>query len=332
MFTRKLFTAVTLSIALAGVALPALGKNTDIPPPPGQWGPGDFPSSGPAGTEYIGISGIPGNNNVTREYKVHVPKSYRAGVATPLVFCLHAVVETTTMFCVDGSNTSGPGPNGDTGSFITQSDNDGFILVMPQGFHHAWNAGACCSRRYDDVAFIRAVLAEVETHLNVDTKRVYAAGWSNGAFMSEKLACDASDLFAAIVDGSGGIVTGGCTPQNHVAVLQFHGNKDHIVPYALMNSTDTKWANLNGCNAATTSASFPNSGGDTTCVTHTGCPADGTVTACTIDGGGHCWYGSPSCGTGFGPLAAKIALLGASNSNFTVESDDFWPFLKQFHR
>ncbi len=332
MVTRKLFMALTLSLGLGGTALPVLAAHTDIPAPPGPWSPGDYPSSGPGGTEYIGMTGLDGQKGNTREYKVHVPKSYRAGVPMPILFCLPGVLETTTMFCVDGSNTSGPGPNGDTGGFITQSENNGFILVQAQGHNDSWNAGLCCSgARLDDVGFIRAVLAEVETHLNVDAKRVYAAGFSNGGFMSERLACDASDVFAAIVDGSGGIVTS-CKPQKHVAVLEFHGNKDRIVPYALFKSTSKEWVKFNGCNSTTTPASFPNSGGDTTCETYTGCPADGTITACTIDGGGHCWYGSPSCGTGFGPLAAKIALLGSSNSNFTVESDDMWPFLSKYHR
>jgi polyhydroxybutyrate depolymerase len=346
---RKLFAALTVSAGLGWAALPALaagtdavsgdallgyGKHTDIPAPAGQWGPGDLPSEGPTSTYYIGMTGLSGQNGHTREYKVHVPQSYNPRVATPLLVCLPGLGTTTIMFCANGTETSGPGLNGNTGGLITQSDNNGFILVMAEGHRVSWNAGACCAigGRLDDVGFIRAMLLEVEQHLNVDTKRIYAVGFSNGGFMAERLACEASDIFPAIVDASGGIVVSGCNPANHVAVLQTHGNKDHIVPYALVGSTTNKWVKFNGCNSATTPASFPNSGGDTTCVSNTGCPADGTITACTVDGGGHCWFGSPSCGTGGGQIAAKIALLGSSNSDFLVNSDIVWPFLRQFHR
>jgi polyhydroxybutyrate depolymerase len=331
MLSRRVFAALALALTLFAPALPAFA-NTDIPPPPGPWGPGDYPSTGPGGSDYIGIN-LDGQNGYTREYKVHVPKSYNPDVPMPLVVCMHGIGQTASMFCVHGTNTAGLGPNGSTGGFVTQSDRHGFILVMPQGHDVSWNAGLCCQPGgVDDLAFIRAVITEVESHLNVDTTRIYAAGFSNGGFMAEKLACDASDIFAAIVDGSGGIVEGGCKPQNHVAVLQFHGTDDHWVLYQLMPATDHKWAQLNGCDASTTPARFPNSGGDTTCVTHTGCPADGTVTSCTIEGGGHCWYGSISCGTGAGQLGAKAALLGGTNSDTTVESADLWRFLSRYHR
>ncbi len=338
MFTSKLFVAIALSAGLSCAALPAVAK--DINPPAGDWTPGDYPSTGgaPGGHDYLGITGVSGQKvngqDLTREYKVHIPKSYRKAVSAPLLFCFHSLDATTSMFCVRGSNTSGSGPNGSTGGFIDQSENNGFILVMVQGYKFSWNAGACCAaavrENLDDVALMRAILAEVKIHLNIDIKRVYAAGFSNGAFLSDRLACEASDMIAGIIEGSGGIELSpmsSCKPQNHVPVLAFHGTKDPLVPYASYQTSIAYWAQVNGCDSTTTAASFPNSGGDTTCVTYTGCPAGVAITGCTVDGGGHCWFGSPSCGGGFGSLGTKNF-----NSDTAVISEDMWPFLSQFHR
>ncbi len=340
MFTRKLLMSIALATGLGSTLSPAFA--TDIDPPPGDWTPGDYPSTGgaPGGTDYIQIVGLAGQNGNTREYKVRVPQGYKKNVPTPVVFCIHGLGETTANFCVDGTNTSGDGPNGTTGGFISMSEADNFILIMPQGYQHSWNTGNCCGaarrEKLDEVGFMRAVLAEVQQHLNVDTKRVYASGFSNGGFMVDELACEASDIIAAVVEGSGGIRTGisKCKPQNDVAVLGFHGQggKDYFVPYQGDLNSMNQFAKVNGCSQHTTPASFPPSGGDTTCVTYTGCDAGTEVTFCSIAGGGHCWYGSPSCGTGDGSQGASIALGRGTNSNFTVESDDVWPFLSKFHR
>src|SRR6185503_15769527 len=125
----------------------------------------------------------------------------------------------------------------------TKSDQAGFILVMPNGFQNSWNAGTCCggasTSKLDDVALFRALLAEVGKHVNVDLRRVYATGLSNGGYMSYRLACDAADIFAAVAAGAGatGIndIGGGtntdsdftsCKPSRPVSVLDIHGTDD----------------------------------------------------------------------------------------------------------
>ena len=41
---------------------------------------------------------------------------------------------------------------------------------------------AAASSGLDDVALMRAIFAEVGTHVNIDLGRVYATGLSNGAY------------------------------------------------------------------------------------------------------------------------------------------------------
>lgn len=50
----------------------------------------------------------------------------------------------------------------------------------------------------DDVKFIRKMVDTIKATFNVNPKKVFAAGFSNGGAMVAKLAMDASDIFAAV--------------------------------------------------------------------------------------------------------------------------------------
>jgi len=62
--------------------------------------------------------------------------------------------------------------------------------------------------RVDDVMFTRTMVRMIEEAANIDPTRRYAMGWSNGGMMSERLACEASDLFAGIVADASSVVIG----------------------------------------------------------------------------------------------------------------------------
>jgi polyhydroxybutyrate depolymerase len=81
------------------------------------------------------------------------------------------------------------------------------------------------------VGFVLAVLDQVERELPVDRGRVFATGISNGGMLAYRLACDASDRFAAIAPVSATLVTDGCSPTVPVSVLHIHGLADGNVPF-----------------------------------------------------------------------------------------------------
>ncbi len=296
----------------------------------GDWGPGDYPPDINS-QNYLEINGVPGQGTYTRQYKVHVPPKYDPRVPTPLVFCIHGLAQNPVMFCVTGA------------AMDKKSDAAGFILVMPNGYQASWNAGTCCggasNEKLDDVALFRAIFAQVDGHLNVDHRRVYATGLSNGGYMSYRLACDASDLFAAVAPGAGAVginsIGGGtnamsdftaCDPKTRVSVLDIHGTSDPLIPYSLQAPSLTLISGKDGCGTTTAPAAAPKSAGDTTCVSYAGCPPGIEVTGCSISGGGHCWFGSPDCGTGGGAIGA--AIVGA-NSNTMINTDAVWDFFSR---
>lgn len=300
-----------------------------------DWGPGDYPPD-IMSPNYLEISGVKGQGSYVRQYKVHVPPKYDPKVPTPLLFCIHGLGQNAVLFCVAGA------------AMDKKSDAAGFILVMPNGYGASWNGGTCCgaasNEKLDDVALFRAIFAEVDKHVNIDHKRVYATGLSNGAFMSYRLACDAADLFAAVAPGAGAVGTntigamGGlsnlnpmsdftaCNPSAPVSILDVHGTSDGLVAYDVQAPSLAVFAAKDGCGMATVPAAAPKSGGDTTCVAYPSCMTGTDVIGCSIEGGGHCWFGSSDCGTGAGALGAGI--VGA-NSDTMMNTDAVWDFLSK---
>eukprot|EP00929_Paragymnodinium_shiwhaense_P052617 TRINITY_DN26359_c0_g1_i3.p1 TRINITY_DN26359_c0_g1~~TRINITY_DN26359_c0_g1_i3.p1 ORF type:complete len:229 (-),score=13.63 TRINITY_DN26359_c0_g1_i3:186-872(-) len=87
----------------------------------------------------------------------------------------------------------------------------GFIGVCPDGYatehdQGSWNAAGCCGKAVDDdvddVQYLRDVVTYVKQHASIS--KVYAMGLSNGAMMSWRLACQASDIFDGVAPFSGG--------------------------------------------------------------------------------------------------------------------------------
>ncbi|KAG5490619.1 hypothetical protein JKF63_00740 [Porcisia hertigi] len=161
--------------------------------------------------------------------------------------------------------------------FKTYADLDGFVIVSlcgSQGYlGTGWNAGTCCGFAGDlpdDVAFAKQVVVELSQKLCIDKDRVMAVGFSNGAMLSEVLACEAPDIFRAVASVAGvvelrpGNEAGlqACTTAVEKAsstartsVLMVHGTADLLVPWAgnaLLGFPSTQlnvdgWVTRNGC-------------------------------------------------------------------------------------
>lgn len=298
---------------------------------PGDWSAGDYPAGLRMAT-YLEITGLPKQAGMARQYKVHVPPSYSPSVPTPVVFCFHGLAQDAVLFCVDGANLA------------AKSDQAGFILVMPNGYSNSWNAGTCCgdaaAQKLDEIAFVRAIFAEISTHLNLDLSRVYATGLSNGGYMSYRLACEASDLFVAVAPGAGAIgsaeIGGGTSTDSDItacnasgiSVLDIHGTEDGLIAYDRQKPSLERIAQQNGCALTTRPADQPVSMGDTTCVSYEGCPAGVDVTGCSVMGGGHVWFGSSNCGTG---VDSACAFVGA-NSKDIANTAVIWEFFRRHAR
>lgn len=178
-----------------------------------------------SGTYTFGIT----FQNQERYYKIYLPPTYNPLKPIPLIFAFH-----------------GGGGNMEIQSkekfykLTTIADKEGFGVVFPNGYSRfksgkvaTWNAGNCCgearNKEIDDVGFIREVFNKLKAQLNLDLKKVYAIGMSNGAMMSYQLACEASDIFKAIGAVAGTDNTLKCAPDRPVSILHIHAlNDDHV--------------------------------------------------------------------------------------------------------
>jgi polyhydroxybutyrate depolymerase len=80
---------------------------------------------------------------------------------------------------------------------------------------------------------VGSLIDQLGRDLCLDTSRIYAAGHSNGAWLTSALPCALGDRIAAIAPVSGVVNFGAaCHPDRPVPVIAFHGSGDTILPMA----------------------------------------------------------------------------------------------------
>jgi polyhydroxybutyrate depolymerase len=162
-----------------------------------------------------------------RTFLTHLPTGYGASNQVPLVLAFH-----------------GGGPMGYPSiqyqsRLTAKSDSVGFILVYPEGVkiagNRTWNAGGCCAPsttlNIDDIAFTDALLDHLIVNYAVDTTRVYATGFSNGALLCYRLANQLTNRFAAIAPVAGNLMYYPWNPSRAIPIISFHSYQDQNVKY-----------------------------------------------------------------------------------------------------
>lgn len=271
----------------------------------------------------------------TRRYLVHVPTLDTPPPSWPVVLCFHG----------GGSN---PSQMIDFTGLSECADRHGFVVVYPAGTGIietalTWNAGNCCGRalreKVDEVAFVTALLDDLEKKLPLDTARVYATGMSNGAMMSYLVADKLSDRFAAIGPVGGPMGTETCAPSRPVPIIHFHGTADEYASYEggvgrrslsktnfySVEHTLKQWVAANNCAAKPKVDVVPGEVEDGTRIVRYTYAASSKgdsaeVVHYKIEGMGHTWPGRES----------RFKALGKTTKNLDA-SEVMWRFFER-HR
>lgn len=193
-------------------------------------------------------------DNRFRRYITYVPQKYfDENKAVPVIFALHG-------FGDNIDNFRGIG-------FHKIADTANFIVVFPEALpvpvlgSNGWNSGAALvgeipfNDGVDDVGFLNSLMDTIMSRYMIDSSRVYFAGYSFGAFMCNRMACEERDRIAAIGTVSGTIGSAlECNPGGSMPIIYFHGTSDNVIDfqtnaYGLPAFENLKfWVNNNTCN------------------------------------------------------------------------------------
>ncbi|MGE3806286.1 MAG: PHB depolymerase family esterase [Gemmataceae bacterium] len=100
-----------------------------------------------------------------------------------------------------------------------------------------------------DLAFFDAILKSLKTDHQIDDKRVYVAGHSNGGFFSYVLLAARGEQLAAIAPVAGGLNLKDLKLIKPKPVLHVAGEKDFIVPFEMQQKSMEFIRKVNGCDA-----------------------------------------------------------------------------------
>lgn len=272
--------------------------------------------------ETVDLQGELTVDHLRRSYLLHVPRACGSGQPAALVLAFHGRLGSGKKMA-KLTNLSG------------LADEQGFIVAYPNGVGRSWNAGHGIGRAQaqgvDDVKFTVRLIEALGQRLNLDSRRVYATGFSNGATFVHRLACELSEKIAAIAAVGGTIapqIGGNCRPQRAVAMLQIHGTADPFVPWEggltvaggrveAAAATAAGWARRNGCPATPEVAEL---GGGVVRTRYGACGQGAEVVLYRIEEGGHTWPG------GYQFLPRKV--IGATNRCLDA-SRVIWDFFRQ---
>ncbi|GFF44840.1 probable feruloyl esterase C [Aspergillus udagawae] len=172
-----------------------------------------------------------------REYILKVPDNYDKNKAHHLVFGLHW--RGGNMWNVVDGHSVQPWYG------LESRAQGSTIFVAPNGKNNGWaNNGG------EDIAFIDAIIKQVEGDLCVDQSSRFATGFSWGGGMSYSIACSRAKQFKAVSVLSGGVISGCAGGNDPIAYLGIHGINDGVLPFQGGVQLAEKFVKNNRCQQA----------------------------------------------------------------------------------
>jgi polyhydroxybutyrate depolymerase len=276
----------------------------------------------------------------SRSWIAYAPPDYDPTQPTPVVVLLHGrPANAASMAAISGMNDVAARHN--------------FIVVYPEGLDNEWNAqfdlagrsisltGQSATLPQDDVGFLTTLMDDLAVDFNIDRTRLYQGGFSNGGFMTHRMACSAGDTFAAFAAVGAALyveLSSHCQRSPPTPILLMHGSGDPSVPIdgvevpnsqggepiritRSVRETVAAFARRNHCETRGASTTFAESGRSpgTYVVRYTpyGCDEGEDVVYYLINGGGHTWPGAE------GMMPAEF--FGPTNLDFNA-SETIWEF------
>jgi polyhydroxybutyrate depolymerase len=245
-----------------------------------------------SGIRTINIAGV------TRSYKYVVPA---VSFPTSLIVAYHGIASDVNK--IEGKMQLQTSSAASTSILVyPEAKNKGGSILDPAAF----NGAGCCkdSPDFKDEDFFAAIVGELTAMGCVDAAKVYVMGFSNGGFMTNRLACAeatnnlvaAACVHSGLIGDYGGVLEN--SPWMHCAakpVLSIHGTADTTVPigggknplnaarWFSQDQVIEMWANAGRCVAPTVLTTGSKTRSNYVCGSH-------SVASIKHEGFGHDWH------------------------------------------
>jgi len=272
----------------------------------------------------------------TRTCLIHLPPEKFMKEPLPVLFCIH------------GGGGTAKGMIGLTrGRFNELADDQGFIVIYPQGIDNSWHDGrtgdhsTAVRENINDIGYFSVLIDEIQKKYPINKKKVFTCGISNGGFMSARLACEMGNQISgvAIVCATlGREYSLSCVPSKPVRMLVMNGTADPLVPYnggyvtifrkkrGEIISTDEfvgQWVKTNKSHTEPVISALPDHDiNDGTRVEKLSYRSDDTITEIVlyrVINGGHTWPG--------GKKYLSERIIGKTSMDINA-CDEIWNFFK----
>lgn len=263
-----------------------------------------------------------------RDYIVFVPEAGArkaappaiGGVAPSAIRCRQRTKSLPLVIALHGGTGTAKGMARLTG-FDRLAEKEGFVVIYPYGLERHWNDGRANVRyrahteNIDDVGFISRLIDWAVRDLNVDKRRVYVTGISNGGLMALRLAREAPRKLAAVAVVAASDLAS-LAGERHkgapVSILLMSGTSDPLMPFKGGNigfgrrnlgnvqsieDTVKYWVDHDGCDPKPVTTELPDADPkDKTRVVedvYRNAATGAEVVLYRIEDGGHTWPGGP---------------------------------------
>lgn len=173
-------------------------------------------------------------NKIKRSFRVYLPDTYQKKFPTPLVIVLH-----------------GTGKSKEQVEILTgmslKAEKEKFIVLYPDaiGSPRSWDV-VIDNENNNDIMFIKGLIKLIQRQYNIDSRRIYVTGHSNGAMMAYKIVIEVPDTVAAMAAVNGTIVNNGMqssqSNDSKTSIFIINGRKDPIVlPGGKVQKDSTYW-------------------------------------------------------------------------------------------
>ena len=277
------------------------------------------------------ISQVINSDTISREFILHLPQNYDENKPTPLIINMHGFSDCAS----DYAKTIG-----DFYNFSKLADEENIIVAYPQGAYRPekednyWEPGDNGKENIyeNDVYFIETLITSLKNEYNINSEMIYACGYSNGGMMAYSLACNRSNLFAAIGIMSGTMLEEECLVDNAVPIIKFHGIEDGVLPYngsiwyQSVSDVINFWLDKNNINSSSLNSTQLN-GGNVNVDKYSGGDDNSCIELYTINEeydkpGDHVWFSDTIEGETPNRIMWNFFKDNCASTSTTTESDE----------